>query len=228
MITDSYVFGGCDGPWAGDRRTSPKPPISRKNRCADARLGHDWQSAGCVVSLVRLTNRSLTERLEYAPMSSNVDTTLLHSPIFEDIPADAVAELCSRGRSVSFDAGRLLFERGQDADELMILQEGGVELLFPVMILGVTREVTMETKQPGAVVAWSSLVGPYHFTLSARCACDCRLVSFMRDTLHSFFETDPDTGYRFMRNLAGVIGRRLQAMQTLWMHDLQASAAKRL
>ncbi len=31
-----------------------------------------------------------------------------------------------------------------------------------------------------------------------------------------------------MRNLAGVIGRRLQAMQTIWMHDLQASATKRM
>ncbi len=152
----------------------------------------------------------------------------VRSPIFAEIPHSTVSDLCSRGRTVTFDAKHVLFKRGQDAEELMILQDGVVELLFPIMILGVTREVTMETKQPGAVVAWSSLVSPYHFTLSARCASDCRLVSFARGTLYSFFETDPETGYRFVRNLAGVIGRRLQAMQTLWMHDLQASATRRL
>ena len=161
-------------------------------------------------------------------MTTGEDLSLRQSPIFEDIPADDIENLWARGRLVSFGAGTVLFERGQDAEELMILQNGIVELLFPIMILGVTREVTMETKEPGAVIAWSSLVSPYHFTLSARCAGDCRLVNFSRDTLYSFFAADPDTGYRFMRNLAGVIGRRLQAMQTIWMNDLQSSATKRL
>ncbi len=155
-------------------------------------------------------------------------TNLLQSPIFENIADDDIRALCSRGRVVSYKAGQVLFERAQGADELLILQDGLVELLFPIVILGVVREVAMETKEAGAVVAWSSLVNPYHFTLSGRCAGDCTLVGFSRDTLDSAFEIDPHLGYRFMRNLAGVIGRRLQAMQTLWMHDLQASAAKRL
>lgn len=161
-------------------------------------------------------------------MAVGAYTSLLQSPIFENIAEDDVRVLCSRGRTVSHEAAHVLFERGQPADELLILQDGLVELLFPLVILGVVREVAMETKEAGAVVAWSSLVSPYHFTLSARCAGDCTLVAFSRDTLDSAFEINPHMGYRFMRNLAGVIGRRLQAMQTLWMHDLQASAAKRL
>jgi len=160
-------------------------------------------------------------------MTTREDLNLRQYPIFHNILDHDVANLCAQGHTVTFDAGHVLFERGQDAEDLMILREGVVELLFPIMILGVTREVTMETKQAGAVVAWSSLVSPYHFTLSARCTSDCRLVTFDRYTLYSFFEDDPHTGYLFMRNLAGVIGRRLQAMQTIWMHDLQASATKR-
>lgn len=161
-------------------------------------------------------------------MATDVDSKLLQSAIFEEIPHAIVAELCTRGRRLSFDTGHVLFKRGEDAGELMVLQEGVVELMFPVMLLGVTREVTMEAKRAGAVVAWSSLVSPFDFTLSARCASDCTLVCFSRDALYAFFEEDSHTGYRFMRNLAGVIGRRLQAMQTIWVHDLQASAAKRL
>ncbi len=151
----------------------------------------------------------------------------LRAAIFEAISDETVTRLAARGEVVSCEAGDILFERGQDADRFMILQQGVVELMAPVEIMGATREVTMESKQPGSVVAWSSLVRPYHFTLNARCASKCTFTVFRRDALLEYFEADPVTGYRFMRNLAGVIGRRLQVMHTIWMHDLQAGAAGR-
>ena len=158
--------------------------------------------------------------------STDARGSLSDSPIFADIANTAIEELCELGQTISFSAGHVLFERAADAQELMILQEGVIELLFPVSILGATREVAMESKRPGDLVAWSALISPYHFTLSARCMSDCTLLSFTRDALTTYFETDPATGYRFMSNLAGVIGRRLQAMQTIWMHDLQASLTR--
>ena len=153
---------------------------------------------------------------------------VVQSGIFEGISSDAVEKLCVGGRKISVEAGHVLFERGQDAGELMILQEGVVELFFPIQIMGVTRAVTMQSNHAGDVVAWSSLVDPHCLTLSAKCASKCTLTVFSRDTLHAYFDTDARTGYLFMRNLAGVIGRRLQAMQTTWMHDLQASIVKGL
>ena len=153
---------------------------------------------------------------------------VLGSAIFEGIARETVEELCSGGRVVSFEAGHKLFERDQDADELMILQEGVVDLVFPVQIIGVTREVTMERVEAGEVVAWSALVHPYRFTVSAVCASRCVLNALGRDSLNVFFETDPQTGCLFMRNLAGVIGRRLQAMQAMWVRELQATATKRM
>ena len=148
--------------------------------------------------------------------------------IFEGISNGAIEKLCSRGQVETYESGHLLLQRGQNASELMILREGVVELLIPVQIMGVTRDLTVESKQVGDVVAWSALVHPYRFTLSARCASKCVLNTFDRETLHEFFDADPCTGYLFMRNLAGVIGRRLQAMQAIWVRDLQVSAARRL
>lgn len=161
-------------------------------------------------------------------MSGGESVNLMESAVFEDISEEIVEGLCSRGQVVSFKAGHKLFERGESADELIILQQGIVELLFPVQIMGVSRDVTMEVKQAGDIVAWSSLVSPYRLTLSARCASTGTLTSISRQALLAFFKTDPHTGYLLMRNLAGVIGRRLQAMQTLWVHELQVSATKRL
>lgn len=160
--------------------------------------------------------------------ATGASAAMAGSPIFNEIPRHAAEELCARGQIVSFRPGHILFERGQNAADLMILQDGIVELQFPVEILGATRDVAMESKRPGDVVAWSALVRPYRYTLSARCASDCTLTIFTRDLLHAFFDSRPETGYRFMSNLAGVIGRRLQAMQMIWVHDLQGSMAKRL
>ena len=158
--------------------------------------------------------------------STDARSSLVGSPIFADLADTAIDALCALGQTLTFESGHLLFARSQDANELMILLDGIIELLFPVAILGATREVAMDTKRPGDVVAWSALVHPYHFTLSARCMSDCTLMCFTREALTGYLDSDPETGYRFMNNLAGVIGRRLQAMQTIWMHDLQASVTR--
>ena len=154
--------------------------------------------------------------------------SLSRSAVFQDIGEETVAGLCSCGRQVSYEAGHHPFERGQEAEELMILEEGLVELFFPIRIMGVTREVTLEDKKPGDVVAWSAMVHPYRFTLSARCAGNCVVTCLRRDALYKYFQTDPRAGYLVMRNMAGVIGRRLQGMQTVWMRDLESRAIQQL
>jgi len=153
---------------------------------------------------------------------------LAKSAVFQGISPEAREDLCARGRRLTLEAGHKLFDRNQDANELMIVLEGIVELFFPVQIMGVTRELTLETKGAGDMVAWSALVSPYKLTLSARCAGDCKLIALSRDALLSYFDAAPQVGSLFMRNLAGVIGRRLQALQTIWVRELQASAVKRL
>lgn len=151
-----------------------------------------------------------------------------NAAIFEGISADVLEELSTLGQTETFKPGHLLFERGQDAEDLMLLQEGAVDLFFPVHVMGATRELTLESKHPGDVVAWSALVSPYHFTLSARCASRCKLSYFKRSALLTFCDAHTHCGYLFMRNLAEVVGRRLQNMQNIWIHDLQASAVKHL
>lgn len=161
-------------------------------------------------------------------MIAKDEPSLSRSAIFADMAEDTIRDLCGCGQVLSFDPDSKLFERGDRAEDLMILVDGVIELVFPLRILGVSREIPMESKHAGDVVAWSALVRPYHFTLSARCATSCTLMSMGRAALFRFFETDPATGYVLMRNLAGVIGRRLQALQTMWMHDLETTTARRL
>jgi CRP/FNR family cyclic AMP-dependent transcriptional regulator len=153
---------------------------------------------------------------------------LVNVPIFSGIEREAVEEFSRHGKTLSFGSGDRLFARDESANELMILLDGVVELLFPMDILGVSRELILESRHAGDVLAWSALVGPYHFTLSARCSSPCTLVSFNRETLRDYFESNPLIGYRFMENLSGVIAQRLHSLQMIWLHDLQSGAISRL
>lgn len=166
----------------------------------------------------------MEQRIETMP----VQEKLARSVIFAGILPEDIEDLLARGRDASFEAGHRLFDRGEPARELMLLRDGVVELVLPIRVLGATRDLIMETKQAGDVVAWSALVAPHRFTLAARCASDCCLIHLGREVLESYFAERPEVGFRFMRNLAGVIGQRLYTMQTIWMRDLQSSAAKRL
>lgn len=151
---------------------------------------------------------------------------LMHSTICEGMSEKAVETLCSRAEMLSCEAGHRLFEQGQEARDLMILREGVVELSFSVVIMGATRELTVEAKKPGDVVAWSALVRPYRFTLSAHCASACTVARLSRTSLEALFKEDGEIGYLFMRNLSGVIGRRLQNLQAKWLGDLESRAHK--
>lgn len=148
--------------------------------------------------------------------------------IFKGIPNKDIEKPCSHGRDLSLEAGHRLFERGQEAQELMILRDGVVHLIFPVRIMGVSRDLTAEVKRTGDVLAWSALVDPCRLTLGACCASKCVVTSWHRDMLRDYFGACPDVGYVFMQNLAGVIGRRLQTIQHMWLRELQAGATKRL
>lgn len=161
-------------------------------------------------------------------MSQATESPLYRSSLFDQISENVVANLCARGQTLSFEPGSRLFNRGEKAEDLLILRDGIVELTFPVRILGAVREVSIENKQVGEVVAWSALVHPYRYTLSGQCVTDATVLSLSRAALEAAFAADPVTGYQFMRNVASVIGRRLQTIQALWMHDVEAEAIKRL
>lgn len=150
------------------------------------------------------------------------------SSLFEGIAFSDIEALRSQERELTYKSGDRLFKRGETARGLMILKEGLVELFIPIEIMGVTRDVPVETKQAGDVVAWSALVAPYCFTLGARCASDCLLTVLDREALEQFFSDRPLVGYLFMQNLAKVIGGRLQFMQTMWLRDLQLGAKRKL
>ncbi len=143
------------------------------------------------------------------------------TPLFERIDSDAVTQLWSSGMETHHRVGELLFERGDEARELLVLEAGAAELFFPVPVLGVTKDVIVERVGPGDVLAWSALVSPCSLTLSSRCTEDCTVRRFARQALRGLMEGQPALGFVLMDNLAAVVAGRLEHFQSLWIREVQ-------
>jgi CRP-like cAMP-binding protein len=114
-----------------------------------------------------------------------------------------------------------LFRLGQPAEALLIVDSGVVELTMPLAMNGKEREVVVQEAAAGDTIAWSALVEPYRFTMSARAGTDVQLLAFSAGELQAAIDAQPEAGLRIVANLARVIGRRLQVIHTMWTRELQ-------
>ncbi|MBI2833027.1 MAG: cyclic nucleotide-binding domain-containing protein [Acidobacteria bacterium] len=117
--------------------------------------------------------------------------------------------------------GNDLFRLGEPAATLFIIRRGSVDLTMPLSMKGGDREVVMGEAHAGETIAWSALIEPYRFTMSAKASTDVELLAFSSRELWLAMEAHPDAGLRILANLARVIGWRLQVVQTMWTRELQ-------
>lgn len=146
---------------------------------------------------------------------------LRRAAIFSELSDEEMALITAAARPVRCAKGECLFLLGDDADRLYVVLAGRIDLSFPLAFGDVVRDVPVEPKLPGSALAWSALVRPHRFTLSARAAEASELASFLRQDLLRIFETHPRIGYVVSRHIAEVVGRRLLQMQALWARELQ-------
>jgi CRP-like cAMP-binding protein len=151
-------------------------------------------------------------------MTTNVLPDLLNGVSPED--AAAVLELGSRMRLAP---GAVLFPLGAPADSLYLITQGRVSLTLPMQVGGSDQDILVEERGPGETIGWSAMVPPYRFTLEARAPLDAEVLAFSRAALLDYLAARPAVGQIVMRNLASVIGQRLQVFQAMWVRAMQRS-----
>lgn len=148
---------------------------------------------------------------------------LARSELFEGLDERVVARVADLARPRSLRAGEYLFLLGDDADRVFVVKSGRVDTCFPLKLRGTMKDVTVESKLPGASLGWSALVKPHRFTMSARAAEPSEVVYFLRRELLERLDEEPEIGIEFSRRVAEVIGGRLLKLQALWGRELQRS-----
>lgn len=151
---------------------------------------------------------------------------LRSSELLDGISEEQCRGLDASAVASSFSPGEAIFRLGEEASSLYVVASGGVELTFPLAIMGEMKEVRFQTLGAGQALAWSALVAPHKLTVNARAAQASVLLGFSRETLGQAFTRDPVLGLRVMSNLARVIGFRLHELQALWVREVQRNVSR--
>jgi CRP-like cAMP-binding protein len=129
-----------------------------------------------------------------------------------------VMRLATRARLAS---GETLFHLGDTADAVYLVERGRIALTLPVRVAGREEDVLVEERGPGQMVGWSGLIPPHRFTLNARAPLETELLALPRAALLEHFATRPAVAYQVTRNVATVVGQRLQVLQAMWLREVQ-------
>ena len=124
--------------------------------------------------------------------------------LFLGIPSHMIDEIAALATEEVFAAGSILFQSGESADSLFILEEGRVEIT-----IGEEGHTCFPLDRSGDMFGWSALVEPNQYTGSARCVRESKVIRIDGNRLMRIFEKHPTEGLRVMMRLAGVIASRL-------------------
>ena len=137
------------------------------------------------------------------------------------LAADDAAEVEALGSRTRVASGEVIFELGDAAESLFVLESGRVALSLPMKVRGAEQDVLIEERAPGQAFGWSALVPPHRFTLKASTSMESEVLALPRAALLEHFAQRPEVGYAVTRNVAAVVGQRLQVLQAMWLREMQ-------
>jgi len=147
--------------------------------------------------------------------------TTARAEVLVGIADGDAAQVLALGSRRALSAGQVLFNLGDAADDLFVVESGRIALTLPMTLGDKEQDVLIEERSPGQSLGWSALVPPHRFTLKAAAAIDSEVLVLPRAALLDHFAAHPTVGYLFTRNLSAVVGHRLQIMETMWLREVQ-------
>lgn len=151
---------------------------------------------------------------------------LSQAELFTGLSETARLGLTALARRRAAAAGEVLFRLGDPAEEFYVLRHGRVELTFPLVVMGETKEARFQSLEAGRTLGWSALVPPFRYTMSARASTDVELLGFARSGVLRLFDEQPAVGYPVMTNLSHVVATRLHELIALWVREVQRNVSQ--
>jgi CRP-like cAMP-binding protein len=146
---------------------------------------------------------------------------LTNSELFAGLTDAEAQEIESLGTLTRLAGGDTLFDLGVAADCLYLIVQGRIALTMPMTVRGREQDVLVEERGPGQTVGWSAFIPPHRFTLKASAPLTTEILAIPRTVLATHLESHPTVGYRVARNVAAVVGQRLQVVQAMWLREMQ-------
>ncbi len=130
--------------------------------------------------------------------------------LFSGLSDAELAKVASSVLVKEYEAGAIIFQEGDSAEELLVLQEGRVALQMTLpKIEGQSRRITVDIVTRNDVIGWSALVEPYKYNFAAVCLQKVKAQSISGNKLRWLLQDDPRIGYEVLKGLTQVIASRL-------------------
>ena len=136
--------------------------------------------------------------------------------LFKGIASHIIDEIADIAVEEVLPAGHRVFENGDFADSLYVLEEGAIDI-----VIEGKRRMSFSVNQQADVFGWSALVEPRRYKANAECAKESHVIKIDGDRLMRVFERHPSEGLSVMKRLTGVVASRLVKSY----QDIKASGA---
>jgi CRP-like cAMP-binding protein len=143
------------------------------------------------------------------------------SELVQGLGAAEAQGVLALGTRVTLPPGAVLFKLGEPAERVYLIMRGRIALTLPMQVLGRDEDILVEERLPGETIGWSALIPPHRFTLKASAPLETDVLAFSRAALTEHFATRPAVAYAVTRNVAAVMGHRLQVFQAMWLRQMQ-------
>lgn len=123
--------------------------------------------------------------------------------LFEGIAPRIIYEISDCAEEQIFDTGQVLFKKGDFAEYLYILVEGGIDLTIEGQV-----HMSFPVNKPGEVFGWSALVEPHLYTAKAESASKSKVLTIKGERLTEIFQKYPSEALTVMKRLAKIAATR--------------------
>ncbi len=140
-------------------------------------------------------------------MATNVP--LSEFALFRNLPEELLDKIAALGEEVTFSQGDFIFREGEKADKLHFLLDG--QVVLKVNLTSRPESITVSAVgQNYEGFGWSGIVPPYHYTASAICETDCKVLTIPGDGFMKLLEGNPVAGFTVMQRLTELVASRLR------------------
>lgn len=131
--------------------------------------------------------------------------------VFSSLDDTTLEKIASLAVEKQYEAGTTIFNEGDNADELLVLQEGEAVLQITVRdaVKQVNKRITVDITNRNSIVGWSAIVEPYLYTLTAVCLQKTKVLSIDGVKLRGLIQDNKLVGYEILKELVKVVASRL-------------------
>jgi len=140
-------------------------------------------------------------------------------PFLKDLNADQLRILAASAMRTKFEAGQLIFQKGDPANRFYLILAGNVLLESSDKNGAIHR---LQRLGPGDVLGWSWLFPPYYWHFDAVAAEATDAIFLYGPQLRTECRKNPDLGYELMRRVSEVVISRLQTTRQRWIEKEKA------